>query len=104
MNDDWETASLSAVGVDPGPLTKLMNRLRGYPGHFVEGIVIAVLGQLVFEEYFDGVTHPNYGEQPISYDRRTKHCLSSFAGGSYWRSPLLSPHEMMVSYINFPGS
>lgn len=77
VNDGWPTASLSAVGVDPGPLTELMNRLRANPGHLVEGIVIAVHGKLVFEEYFDGRAHPTYGDQPVSYDRRTKHCLSS---------------------------
>jgi CubicO group peptidase (beta-lactamase class C family) len=77
VNDGWETASLEAVGVNPRPLTELMERLRNNPGHLVEGIVIVVHGRLVFEEYFDGLTHPTYGEQPISYNRQTKHCLSS---------------------------
>lgn len=77
IDDGWETASLAAAGMDQGPLAELMNRLRAYPGHLIEGIVIAVHGKLVFEEYFDGRAHPTYGEQPISYDRQTKHCLSS---------------------------
>jgi len=76
-NDGWETASLEAVGVNPLPLKELMDRLRRNPGHLVDGIVIVVHDKLVFEEYFDGLTHPTYGEQPISYNRLTKHCLSS---------------------------
>lgn len=75
--DGWETATLAAVGVDPLPLTGLMDRLRANPGHLVEGILIVKDGRLVFEEYFDGVTHPTYGERPISYNRSVKHCLSS---------------------------
>jgi CubicO group peptidase (beta-lactamase class C family) len=43
----------------------------------VHGIVIAVRGKLVFEAYFDGFTHPTFGELPISYGRETGHCLSS---------------------------
>lgn len=76
-DDGWETASLAVEGVDQVPLAELMDRLRRNPGHLVEGIVIAIHGKLVFEEYFDGVTHPTYGEQPIRYTRWTKHCLSS---------------------------
>ena len=76
-NDGWETASLAAAGVDPVPLTELMDRLRANPGHLVEGILIVKDGRLVFEEYFDGISHPTYGERPISYNRSVKHCLSS---------------------------
>ncbi len=76
-SDGWETASLTAVGIDPAPLSELMNRLRANPGHLVEGIVIVKDDQLVFEEYFDGRAHPTYGDGPVSYDRGTKHCLSS---------------------------
>jgi len=75
--DGWETASLSAVGIDPAPLAELMNLLRSYPGHLVEGILIVKDGKLVFEEYFEGRQHPTYGDGPVSYDRATKHCLSS---------------------------
>jgi CubicO group peptidase (beta-lactamase class C family) len=77
VGDGWVTASLAEAGVAQGPLAELMDTLRTVPGHLVEGIVIAVHGKLVFEEYFDGVNHPTYGEGPISYDRQTKHCLSS---------------------------
>jgi CubicO group peptidase (beta-lactamase class C family) len=75
--DGWETASLTDVGVDPAPLTELMNRLRENPGHLVEGIVIVKDDKLVFEEYFDGREHPTYGDGPVSYGRDRKHTLSS---------------------------
>lgn len=75
--DGWTTATLAAAGVDQAPLAELMGRLREFPGHLVEGILIAVGGRLVFEEYFDGRQHPTYGDGPVRYDRLTKHCLSS---------------------------
>jgi CubicO group peptidase (beta-lactamase class C family) len=76
-SDGWETASLTAVGIDPAPLSELMNRLRANPGHLVEGIVIVKDDKLVFEEYFDGRAHPTYGDGPVGYGRDTQHCLSS---------------------------
>jgi len=79
VGDGWETASLEAVGMDPTPFVSLMNMLHGWSGHRVHGIVIVRHGRLVFEEYFDGLTHPTFGEEPISFSRETAHCLSSVA-------------------------
>lgn len=79
VGDGWETASLESVGMDLAPLADLMNQLHGRSGHLVHGIVIVRDGRLVFEEYFDGLTHPTFGEQPISFNRETEHCLSSVA-------------------------
>jgi hypothetical protein len=77
VDDGWETASLESVGLDPVPMAIGMNALRRQESHRVHGIVIVRHGKLVFEEYFDGRTHPSFGEKPISYDRETDHCLSS---------------------------
>lgn len=63
--------------MDLDPLAELMNQLREHPNHLVHSIVIVVGGQLVFEEYFSGRTHPTFGEVPIVFDRETPHCLSS---------------------------
>ncbi|MGD2154419.1 MAG: serine hydrolase [Gemmatimonadales bacterium] len=79
VDDGWQTASLADVGMDQSRLENLMNRLRVNSGHLVHGIAIAVDGQLVFEEYFSGFTHPTYGELPVTYTRERKHCLSSVA-------------------------
>jgi CubicO group peptidase (beta-lactamase class C family) len=65
--------------MDQASFESLMNRLRDNPGHLVHGIVIVVDGRLVFEEYFAGLTHPTYGEVPVTYHRERKHCLSSVA-------------------------
>jgi CubicO group peptidase (beta-lactamase class C family) len=65
--------------MDSIPLVDLMAALRASENHLVHGIVIVRHGKLVFEAYFPGLTHPTYGEQPITYDRDTKHCLSSVA-------------------------
>jgi CubicO group peptidase (beta-lactamase class C family) len=77
VDDGWETESLAEVGMDEGLLIDLMNLIRGTPHHRIHSIVIAVGGGLVLEEYFDGLTHPTIGEEPISYDRDTWHVLSS---------------------------
>ncbi len=79
VGDGWETASLVDVGMDPAPIADLVGALKSSPGHLVHSIVIAVNGALVLEVYFDGFTHPTYGENPISYGREIKHCLSSVA-------------------------
>jgi len=71
------TASLTDVGMDLEPITDLINRLHDNPDHLVHSIVIAVHGQLVFEEYFAGRTHPTFGETPIVFNRETTHGLSS---------------------------
>jgi CubicO group peptidase (beta-lactamase class C family) len=79
VGDGWETASLESVGMDLAPLADLMSQLHVRNGHLVHGIVIVRHGKLVFEEYFDGRTHPTFGEEPISFNRDTEHCLSSVA-------------------------
>jgi CubicO group peptidase (beta-lactamase class C family) len=79
VNDGWETASLESVGMDVTPFSYLMSMLHGRSGHRVHGILIVRHGKLVFEEYFDGLSHPTFGEQPVSFDRETWHCLSSVA-------------------------
>ena len=76
-DDGWEIASLADVGMDQAPIVNLINLIRGRPRHLIHGIVIAVQGSLVLEEYFDGLTHPTIGADPISYDRDTWHVLSS---------------------------
>jgi len=77
IGDGWRTASAADAGLDIDRFTLLMELLRQNPGHLVHGIVIAVDGALVFEEYFDGRTHPTYGEVPVRFTRDRKHCLSS---------------------------
>jgi CubicO group peptidase (beta-lactamase class C family) len=63
--------------MDQDRIVDLINLIRGTPRHRIHGIVIAVQGSLVLEEYFDGLTHPTIGADPISYDRDTWHVLSS---------------------------
>ncbi len=77
VGDGWRTASLVEAGLDEQQLSLLMEILRQNPGHLVHGIVIAVNGALALEEYFPGLTHPTYGEAPVTFTRERKHCLSS---------------------------
>lgn len=86
MDDGWQTASLTDVGMDPGPLVDLMERIdRGeYPN--VHGILIVKEGKLVFEEYFDGYAFSYTGPwsslnkfrgKRIEFDSETPHDLAS---------------------------
>jgi CubicO group peptidase (beta-lactamase class C family) len=77
VGDGWDTASLDGVGMNPAFLARLMHELQADSGHLVHGILIVRHGRLVFEEYFPGRTHPTFGEEPIVFDRNTRHCLSS---------------------------
>ena len=73
----WEVAIPEDVGLDRAPLVDLVNIIRRDPHHLIHGINIIRHGKLVFEKYFDGLTHPTLGETPVSYDRQTRHLLSS---------------------------
>ncbi|MBN1270658.1 MAG: serine hydrolase [Candidatus Aminicenantes bacterium] len=79
VNDGWETASLGSVGLDPTRLISLMNDLNSIENHLIHGIIIAKNNRLVFEVYFDGLTHPTWGETPVTFDRNRLHVLSSVA-------------------------
>ncbi|MFE8595383.1 serine hydrolase domain-containing protein [Archangium violaceum] len=57
--DGWATASLSEVGIDPRPITTLVQRIldtESGPGAApaIHGLLIARHGKLVLEEYFQG--------------------------------------------------
>ena len=77
VDDGWETTSLESVGMDRAPLVTLMNKLGNSENHRVHGIVIARHSKIVFEEYFDGLTHPTWGEVPVTFNRNRLHVSSS---------------------------
>ncbi|MFC1529622.1 serine hydrolase domain-containing protein [Gemmatimonadota bacterium] len=77
VDDGWETSSLDSVGLDPDHFVTLMNTLHGWTDHLVHGILVIRHGKLVFEEYFDGLTHPTWGETPVTFNRDRLHVLSS---------------------------
>jgi CubicO group peptidase (beta-lactamase class C family) len=54
IDDGWETASLTSVGMNEKPLIDLMNRLNKISEHRIHSLVIIKDGKLVFEEYFSG--------------------------------------------------
>jgi len=54
IDDGWETASLTSVGMNEKPLKDLMNRLNRIGEHRIHSLVIIKDGNLVFEEYFSG--------------------------------------------------
>jgi CubicO group peptidase (beta-lactamase class C family) len=53
-DDDWQTASLSSVGMDLIPMINLMNDLSEMTDHRIHSLLIIKDGMLVFEEYFQG--------------------------------------------------
>ncbi len=77
VDDGWGTGTLESAGLDPDPFVTLMNSLRDQRNHRVHSILVAVDGIMVFEEYFDGLGHPTWGETPKAFDRETVHGLSS---------------------------
>lgn len=54
MDDGWSTAAPAAVGLDPGPLAAMVDRVRDGTFPEVDGILIVRHGKLVFERYFPG--------------------------------------------------
>jgi CubicO group peptidase (beta-lactamase class C family) len=58
-DDGWATASLTDVGLDPGPIRKLVHRIlltetKDVTTPCIQGLLIARHGKLVLEEYFYG--------------------------------------------------
>jgi len=58
-DDGWNTASLTQAGLDPKPLTALVERLRdqtvdGYKAPYIQSLLVAHHGKLALEEYFYG--------------------------------------------------
>jgi CubicO group peptidase (beta-lactamase class C family) len=54
VDDGWETASLSSVGINEFPLINLMNHLEQTSDHQIHSLLIVKDDKLVFEEYFPG--------------------------------------------------
>jgi CubicO group peptidase (beta-lactamase class C family) len=54
IDDGWETASLSSVGMDERPLLRLLEKLNELEDHRIHSLLIVKNGKLVFEEYFQG--------------------------------------------------
>jgi len=80
VDDGWETASITAVGMNPLPLISMMNGLLNRDDHLVHGILIVKNGKLVFEEYFSGEdlnisSGPQYVHR--DFDRNTLHFQAS---------------------------
>jgi len=79
--DDWEVASLAAVGMEAGPIDKLIRLLRTQE-HEYHSLLVVKDGKLVVEEYFDGqdadLTGYEFGLKPLmKFDRDTPHFQAS---------------------------
>jgi CubicO group peptidase (beta-lactamase class C family) len=58
-DDGWETASLTDVGLDPKPISELVQSIlatetKDFAAPYIQGLLIARHGKLVLEEYFYG--------------------------------------------------
>jgi len=77
MDDGWETASLTSVGMDSLLIEQLVNRIYDKQYMNVHSIVIVKDGKLVFEEYWPGndfgMNSKDYLGKYIEFDRDTRH-------------------------------
>ncbi|MGD8362920.1 MAG: serine hydrolase [Gemmatimonadota bacterium] len=78
-NDGWRTASPARVGMDPGPLEDLLDRISGTPDHRLHSLLIVRNGKLVFEEYWPGTDLLPGSLEPVGryFDRETLHYVAS---------------------------
>jgi len=75
LNDGWETASLSDVGMDENTFAQFMNDLLNMHNQKIHGIVVVRNDKLVVEEYFKGY---QFYHGPLTiFDRETLHNLAS---------------------------
>ena len=77
IDDGWETASLSDVGMEEEPIIDVVARIQNEEYDEVHSIVIIKDGKLVVEEYFPGhdfgYTGANYHGDWVDFDRDTRH-------------------------------
>ena len=74
-DDGWETATVTDVGMNTGPLLDLLNFLNVEPNHNVHSVLIVKEGKLVFETYYPGHAfsyhNQNFHGKLIEFDRDT---------------------------------
>ncbi len=78
IDDGWETASLSSVGLNQNMLIDMITYLQNYSDHRIHSIVIVKNNKLVFEEYFEGQKF-NLAQYTgeTGFDRNDNHNLCS---------------------------
>jgi CubicO group peptidase (beta-lactamase class C family) len=78
INDGWQTASLSSVGLNEIKLLQMLEYLHGDPDHKIHSVVLIKNNKLVFEEYFPGDKF-NLGQYTgeTGFDREDTHNLCS---------------------------
>ena len=72
--DGWQTADAGVSGLDVGVLTDLVQKTLDGDYNAEHSVLIAVQGQLVLEEYFDGL---NLQGNFTDYTRNTLHTQMS---------------------------
>ena len=76
VNDGWETASLSSVGINEELISFLADHINHGTYREVHSVVIVKDNKLVFEEYWPGhdfaYASPNYLGRYLQYDRNTR--------------------------------
>ena len=75
LDDGWDTASLSDVGMDETIIVQSMNDILYKTDHQIHSILLVKEDKLVFEEYFPGYAF--YHGPLTGFDRETKHNLAS---------------------------
>jgi CubicO group peptidase (beta-lactamase class C family) len=78
IDDGWETAPLSSVGLSENELLDMIAYLQDYPGHRIHSIIIVKDNKLVFEEYYEGQKF-NLAQYTgeTGFDRNDNHNLCS---------------------------
>lgn len=77
--DGWATSSPDQVGLDPAPLSELLDLIEATDNHLIHGILIVKNQRLVFEEYWPGTDLQPENLAPVErdFDRNTLHYVAS---------------------------
>jgi CubicO group peptidase (beta-lactamase class C family) len=98
--DGWSTGTLEAVGMEPRPVTALVQRLIDVDPvaddtPLVQGLLVARRGKLVVEEYFFGF----HRERPHDLRSAAKTFTSILVGAARADGVKLSPDDRLLSFI-----
>ena len=78
LSDEWDVATLDAVGLDPATLCAIGPRFQAWQEADVHSVLVARHGKLVYERYFTGLDERlGHSVGTVAFNAKTKHDLRS---------------------------
>ena len=95
MDDGWETGPMKNTGIDTIMIYDLMNQILWEKHGYVNSILIAKDGKLIFEEYVNGIERSNLSD----LETITKSIMGALTGIAIDRGYITGIDEPFIDYL-----